>query len=172
MLISFCPLQGCLGTRRYQFPLPLHSQPGGFVNRLETGVAPDLVASLAIASTYGVVGDHACEVRFPSYAGVHIKRQTNPSIGFDAYVIIYCNSKPLLAAQVTLGRLNAHVAEKELNLLQFTAGHVTQTCASPSQIVWGQGAGIGFQSKLLDHAPDHLLRDATPPRPRRSGSRI
>jgi hypothetical protein len=65
---------------------------------------------------------------------VPIERPTAPSIGFDAYVIVYCNPKPLLAAEVSLGRLNAHVAEKELNLLQFTACHVTQPCASASQI--------------------------------------
>ncbi|MCU1275226.1 MAG: hypothetical protein JWO48_2657 [Bryobacterales bacterium] len=55
-----------------------------------------------------------------------------PSIWLDTYVIVYCNPKLLLAAEVTLGRLNADVTEKNLDLLQFATGDVTQTGASPA----------------------------------------
>jgi hypothetical protein len=49
--------------------------------------------------------------------------------GFDADVIIYRNPKLLFAAEVPLGRLNTHVSEQELDLLQLATGDVAQTGA-------------------------------------------
>jgi hypothetical protein len=43
--------------------------------------------------------------------------------------------KPLLAAQVSLRRLNADVSKQEANLLQFSAGPVTQSGARPAKVV-------------------------------------
>src|SRR6266446_4572920 len=44
----------------------------------------------------------------------------------------------LLAAQVTLGRLNRCVAEEELYLLQFSICQMAQPGAGATQIVWGK----------------------------------
>lgn len=42
--------------------------------------------------------------------------------GFETDVIIYRNPKLLFAAKVLLRRLNTHMSEQELDLLQFTTG--------------------------------------------------
>jgi hypothetical protein len=45
---------------------------------------------------------------------------------FQAEVVVDCMMEFLLAAQITLGRLNRGVAEEELDLLQFSTRQMTQ----------------------------------------------
>jgi hypothetical protein len=44
---------------------------------------------------------------------------------FHSTVIVYGGAKLLFAAEVSLGRLDAHMFKKELNLFEFTACDVT-----------------------------------------------
>lgn len=64
-----------------------------------------------------------------------------PSGVLHTEVVVDRMTKLLLAAQVTLGRLNRCMAEQELYLLQFAARQVAQPGAGTSQIV---------RSKILD----------------------
>jgi len=41
----------------------------------------------------------------------------------------------LLAAEVALGRLDRHVAQQELDLVEFTAGQVAQPRARATQVI-------------------------------------
>src|SRR3981081_802477 len=49
--------------------------------------------------------------------------------GFDSDGIIDRRPNPLLAAKVSLGRLNRDMSQQELDLLQFASGSMTQTSA-------------------------------------------
>ena len=42
----------------------------------------------------------------------------NPALGFDADVVVHGGSNALLAAEVSLGRLNRDVPEEELDVIQ------------------------------------------------------
>jgi len=52
-----------------------------------------------------------------------------------ADVIVDGISEPLFAAKVSLGRLDTHVTEQELDLLKLTTCLVTQARASSPQIM-------------------------------------
>jgi hypothetical protein len=41
---------------------------------------------------------------------------------FDSDLVIHGDSKLLLTAEVLFGRLDGHVTEQELDLVEFTAG--------------------------------------------------
>ncbi len=58
-------------------------------------------------------------------------------VRFQANTIIDRIAESLFATQVALRRLHRNVPQKELNLLQFAAGLVTETRASPHQVVRG-----------------------------------
>ena len=58
------------------------------------------------------------------------------SFGLQTDPIVDGVSEPLLAADVSLGRLDALVAEQKLDLLDLAAGVVTQAGASAPQIMW------------------------------------
>ena len=53
-------------------------------------------------------------------------------LGFDADPVIHGGTNALLAAEVSLRRLNGDVPEKELNLFQFTARSVAQSSTGPT----------------------------------------
>src|SRR2546426_656346 len=53
-------------------------------------------------------------------------------LGFNAKPIVDSVPEPLLAAQVSLRRLNTDMPEQKLNLLQFAAGFVTQPRTRPA----------------------------------------
>jgi len=50
--------------------------------------------------------------------------------------IVHGMSEILLAAKITLCRLNGGVAQQELNLLDLPAARMTQLRAGPAQVVW------------------------------------
>jgi hypothetical protein len=60
------------------------------------------------------------------------------AIWFDSDAIIDRRPNPLLAAKVSLGRLNRDMSQQELDLLQFAACSMAQTSARPPQVVRGQ----------------------------------
>ena len=54
---------------------------------------------------------------------------------FDADLVVHSGSDALLAAEVSLGRLNRDVPEEELNLFQFATRPVTEPGTCPPKIV-------------------------------------
>ena len=60
------------------------------------------------------------------------------------------------AAEIMLRRLDRHVAEQELDLLELAAGQMTETRACPSQIVGRQFIYPGRLGGFLDDRPKHL----------------
>jgi hypothetical protein len=78
-------------------------------------------------------------------------------------VVVDGDAQFLFAPEILFGRLYAYVSEKELDLLQFAARQMTQTCARPPQIVRRKFAQLSFGGKLFHNAPDHLLGDTFTP---------
>jgi hypothetical protein len=66
------------------------------------------------------------------------------SVRFDADAIIHRVPEPLLAAEIPLSRLDAHMAKQELDLVQLAASLVTQTRACSAEIVWGDAGHCAF----------------------------
>jgi hypothetical protein len=54
---------------------------------------------------------------------------------FDANVVVHRIPKPLLAAEVSLRRLNAHMTEQKLDLLKFPSSLMAQTRTCAVKIV-------------------------------------
>jgi hypothetical protein len=59
-------------------------------------------------------------------------RRANSRIGLDSDAIIHRRSNPLLATQVAFRRLNGHVAEEKLDLLQLSSRGVAESGTSPA----------------------------------------
>jgi hypothetical protein len=76
------------------------------------------------------------------------------SVRFDADAIIHRVPEPLFAAEIPLSRLDAHVAEQELDLFQLAASLVTQTRACSAEIVWGDAAHCAFRTRVFHYTPD------------------
>jgi hypothetical protein len=76
------------------------------------------------------------------------------SFRFDGDAIIHRIPEPLLAAEIPLSRLDAHVAEQEQNLFQLAASLVTQTRACSAEIVWGDAGHRAFRTRVLHYTPD------------------
>jgi hypothetical protein len=79
---------------------------------------------------------------------------------FDADAIVHRVAESLLAPEISLSGLDAHVAEQKLNLFQFATCLVTQACASAAEIVWGNAGHRGFRTRVLHHTPDDFRAKA------------
>lgn len=62
-----------------------------------------------------------------------------------------------------LRRLDRHVAEQELDLVELAAGQITETRTCPSQIGGRQFIYPGRLGRLLDDLPKHLWRHVLTP---------
>jgi len=82
--------------------------------------------------------------------------QVSRGIGFDSQSIVHGNSKFLFASEVALGRLDGHVTEQKLDLIQFAAHEVAETGAGAPQIVWGQFVDARASRGSADDVPKHL----------------
>jgi len=69
-------------------------------------------------------------------------------------------SKALLAAKVSLRRLNAYMAEQELNLLELPAGLVTQTRACAPHVVGSHIVEAAFRTSSFHNTPDDLWTES------------
>ena len=97
-------------------------------------------------------------------------RQECPScrtFRLDAQRIVDGDSELLFAPEIPLRRLDGHVPEQELNLLQFAAGQMALPGARAAQIVRCQLLYLSPGGSSLDHLPDHFGCHALAPDPAR-----
>ena len=71
---------------------------------------------------------------------------------FEADFIVNRISKPLLTAKVSLRRLDAHMTKQELDLLQLSAGLMTQAGTGTAQIVRSNTVQTAFRGPGLHDA--------------------
>ena len=81
----------------------------------------------------------------------------------DADAVVDGSPDSLLAAQVSFGSLHGHMPKKKLNLLQFSAGCMTQLRTRPAQIMRRQLGKAGLSRVLFYDMPDKSFRDAVAP---------
>ena len=75
----------------------------------------------------------------------------------DADAVVNGSLDSLLAAQVSLGSLHRHMPEKELNLVQFSAGGMAQLCTRPAKIMRRQLGKAERSPVLFYDMPDKPL---------------
>jgi hypothetical protein len=75
---------------------------------------------------------------------------------FQTDLVVDRISESLLAAQVSLRCLNAHMTEQELNLLKLPTRFMTQARTGPAQIVRSNIVDATFRRGPFHNAPDHL----------------
>jgi hypothetical protein len=106
------------------------------------------------------------DVRFPSlgrqvaYAS---SCRLNDSARFDPKPVIHSESQTLLTANVALRRLHGDMPQKKLDLLKLAARIMAESSTGASEIVWSKTWNVHTRSRLFDHVPDRLFRDAVPP---------
>ena len=81
---------------------------------------------------------------------------------FDADLIVHHSANPLFAAEIAFGRLDRHVAEKELDLLQLSAGSMAQLRARAPQVMGRDAPEAEFGGVLLDDVPNQPFGTAEP----------
>ena len=77
---------------------------------------------------------------------------------FEADFVVYHIAKTLLAAEVSLRRLNAHMAKEKLDLLP--AGFVAQTGAYAAKVARSDILQATFRASGVHHAPDYLWTES------------
>ncbi len=75
----------------------------------------------------------------------------------DADPIVNGVGNPLLAAKISLGRLNRHVSKEKLNLVEFTAGLMAEQRASPPEIVRRKFINAGSSRILSNDMPNDFF---------------
>jgi hypothetical protein len=81
----------------------------------------------------------------------------------DADFVIDGGAKSLIAAEVLFSGLKAYVSEQELDLLQLSSVHVTQSSTRPSTVMGSDFSKVRPQSESSHNVPHHLFRDAGAP---------
>lgn len=84
-------------------------------------------------------------------------------IGLDPKPVVHGVPELLLAAEVAFGRLNRHVAQQELNLVEFAAGQVAEPGARTTEVMWREPVDAGLGRGGPDDVPQHLGRHAGAP---------
>jgi hypothetical protein len=69
----------------------------------------------------------------------------------------------LFTAKIPLGRLDGHVAQQELDLVQFPSSIAAQTSAGPSEIMWGKPINTCSFGAVLHDVPLDPLRHTISP---------
>jgi hypothetical protein len=77
-------------------------------------------------------------------------------VGFQPDSIIHGITEPLFAAQLSLRRLHRDMPQKELNLLQLTAGLMAKTGTSAAKIVWRERRDLTILYFLRHDTPNDL----------------
>jgi hypothetical protein len=77
-------------------------------------------------------------------------------IWFDADPIVHGAAELLLASQVPFRRLDGDVTQEKLDLLEFTAGEVTQARSRSPQVVWRQLLDTGMRGCRPDDVPEYF----------------
>ena len=86
---------------------------------------------LGFRDACGVVGHRSCD----SEPLVRQGRVIRPMpLRFDSDLVIHGDSQLLLAPEVMLSCLDRHMPDQELNLVEFTAGHMTEARTGAPQV--------------------------------------
>ena len=85
------------------------------------------------------------------------------SVRLDAKSIIYGFPKSLLTSQILLSRLHGHMAEQELDLVQFAARLMTEPGTRSPEVVWCEFRYAQPVRVLLHNVPDHFLGNLRSP---------
>jgi hypothetical protein len=104
-------------------------------------------------------GDGACRCQLDRYREID-ESKTCLNHWLKADFIVNRISKALLAAKVSLRRLNAHMAEQELNLLELPAGLVTQTRACAPHVVGSHIVEAAFRTSSSHNTPDDFWTES------------
>ena len=83
--------------------------------------------------------------------------------GFDPELVIYSDSQFLFTTKVPLSCLYRNVPEQKLNLIQFAAGKMAQSCACPSEIMWREFVNARLARSIFHDFPQNLRRHAVSP---------
>jgi len=75
---------------------------------------------------------------------------------FEADFVIYGVAESLFAAEVSFGRLDAHMAKQELNLFKFPTRFMTETRACAAKVVRCHILQTTFRASGFHDTPDHL----------------
>src|SRR3974390_1901523 len=76
---------------------------------------------------------------------------------FEYKAVVYRLLQVLLAAKVSLGCQHGNMAEKELNLLQFSAVHMAEFCAGSPEIAWSEMVQLHPLCTSSDDIPNDIL---------------
>jgi hypothetical protein len=101
-----------------------------------------------------ILKDQRCAIACPA---------ADSMLWFDTDAIIHRRPDPLLAAQISLGRLNRNMPQQELDLFQLTSGCLTQFCACPAQVVKREFCHANSFRTFLHNVPNRLFCHALAP---------
>jgi hypothetical protein len=71
----------------------------------------------------------------------------------DPDIVVHCRSDPLGAAKITLGRLDRHVPQEELDLFQFASGGSAQPGTGPAKVMRREVGCADLCGELLHDVP-------------------
>lgn len=83
--------------------------------------------------------------------------QLESQLRLNTNAVVHGSANPLRASEVPFGCLHGYVPEKELNLVQFSAGCMAQLHARAPQIVKRQLSQAELSRVLLYDMPDKPL---------------
>jgi hypothetical protein len=83
--------------------------------------------------------------------------------GLDTDLVVHGRRNPLSATEITLCRLDRHVPEEELDLLQFASSGAAESGTSPAKVVRREVGHSSPRGELLNDVPCKLLGDALSP---------
>ena len=86
------------------------------------------------------------------------------ALRFDADAVVHRSADSLLAAEITLRRLDGDVAQQELDLVQFPSGIAAQASPRPTEVVRRQILNGRSFGALLYNVPHNPLGHAVSPR--------
>jgi len=77
--------------------------------------------------------------------------------GLNSDLVVHCFSQTLLTAKIFFSGLHGHMAQQELNLLEFASRRVAQTGTGSSEVMRREFQDSDLSCVLLDDMPHHFF---------------